>query len=539
MFLCFTNVKAQKKTLTESAGIEKPKIIIGLVVDQMRWDYLYRFYNRYSNGGFKRLLQKGFNFNNTLIPYAPAVTAVGHASIYTGSVGAINGMVGNSWMERADGSYMYCVQDKLVTGVGADGLSAKMSPRNLLSTTIGDELRLATNFKSRVFGISLKDRGGIIPAGRSGNAAYWFDDNSGSWITSSWYMPQLPSWVNTFNSSRKIDSFMLRDWDLLYERSSYVQSVADNNTFEKSMIYDTSRSFPHTYKKMIGKNYADFRYSPYGNTYTLDFSTRLIEMEKLGTGTQTDMLCISLSSTDYIGHIFGPNSMEVEDTYLRLDKDLQQFLIFLDKKFGAGNYLFFLSADHGAPPVPDFMKENKMSAGHLNGYYGLMDSLNKLTLEKFGVRKIVKRVLEYQVYLDNKIIDSSKLNIREIKNVIVKYLKDHRDVVNAFDYENFHNVIMPVEIKEMFAKGYFYNRSGDIQFQLKPNYTDVTSKGTEHGTVYKYDTHIPLIWYGWKIKPGKTSREVYMTDIAPTIAAMLNIQMPNGSIGKVLPEIVN
>lgn len=541
LFLLYTlPVQAQQTNngVHINNGIERPKIVIGLVVDQMRWDYLYRYYDRYSEGGFKKLLQRGFSFENAFIPYTPSVTAAGHTCIFTGSVPALHGIVGNDWVERIDGTIMYCTRDYGVTGVGSNNIQGQMSPKNMLTTTIGDELRLASNFKSRVYGIALKDRGGIVAAGRSANAAYWFDDSTGNWISSTWYMQQLPLWVSAMNSSRVIDTIMKQDWNLLYNRSIYDQSTLDDKVFEKTLQYETNRTFPHSYKNMIGKSYFDFRVSPYSNTYTLDFASKLIYNEKLGSTGQTDMLCISLSSTDYIGHRFGPNSMEIEDTYLRLDKDIANFLSYLDKTFGKYGYLFFLSADHGAPQVPDFMKENKMNGGHLNGFYGIRDSLNKVGLQKFGAGNIVKRVYEYQVYLDNDVIAKHKLNSHDIKKEFIQYLEKQPEVLSVFDYDDFSNVVLPAKIKEMLAKGYYHNRSGDMQLILKANHTDVNSMGTEHGTIYNYDTHIPLVWYGWKIPQGKTNREVYMTDIAPTISAMLHIQMPNGSVGTVLPEIV-
>lgn len=503
----------------------------------MRWDYLYRYYDTYGNGGFKRLLQ-GYSFDNTSIPYTPAVTAAGHTCIYTGAVPAIHGIVGNDWVERTDGSYMYCTQDKSVQTVGSNSPLGQMSPKNLLATTIGDELRLATNFKSRVYGIALKDRGGILAAGRSANAAYWFDDSTGNWITSTWYMKELPAWVSNYNGAGKTDSMMRNDWNLLYDPSVYDQSTADEMPFEKTLLYETRRTFPHSYKHMIGKGYYDFRVSPFGNTMTFDFASQLIENEKLGATGQADMLCISLSATDYISHRFGPNSLETQDTYLRLDKDIAHFLDYLDKKVGKNNYLLFLSADHGAPNVPAFMQEHKMTGGHLNAYYGLRDSLNKLAFEKFGVNNAVNRIFEYQVYLDMKQIGAAKIDVGSLKKAFENYLNARPEVLIAFDYENFDQLILPARFKEMLARGYHYKRSGDMQFILKPQYTDVGSQGTEHGTIYNYDTHIPMVWYGWKIAHGTTSRETYMTDIAPTIAAMLHIQTPNGSVGNVLPEIV-
>ena len=408
----------------------------------------------------------------------------------------------------------------------------------MLTTTIGDELRMATNFKSRVFGIALKDRGAILPAGHSANAAYWFDDSTGRWISSSYYMNALPAWVNKFNDEHKPDVLLKSNWDLLYLPSTYEQSTTDNKLYEKTFYHESTRVFPHVYTPMNSHNYFRIRQSPYGNTFTTDFAIRLIENEKLGTSGQTDMLCVSYSSTDYIGHRNGPNSLEVEDTYLRLDKDIGLLLDYLEKAIGANNFLVFLSADHGAPQVPDFMKENKLPGGSLNSW-GITPELNNMCAQKYKVNvNLVQVIYEYQVYLDTKKIDSLQLDIADIKKTIITYLEEKPEVVNAFAYTDFDKVVLPSQVKEKFAKGYFPKRSGDIQFILKPQYTDVQSTGTEHGTWYNYDTHIPLLWYGWKIKPGKTNRETYMTDVAPTIAAVLQVQMPNGSVGKVLEEVV-
>lgn len=536
LFLSFTGVSQPKATSDLHIGIERPRLIVGIVVDQMRWDYLYRYYDMYGTGGFKRILKGGYSFENTFIPYAPSVTGAGHATIYTGAVPAVHGIVGNNWVERNTGNEQYCTTDKSVQGVGATGYAAEMSPLNLFSTTIGDELRLSTNFRSRVFGIALKDRGSILPAGRSGNAAYWFEDATGNWITSTWYMPALPLWVDQFNKKRMVDSLMSADWNLLYNSSKYVQSAQDKNEYEKTLRgRDT---FPYSYKSMTGKNYYDLRVSPGGNTLTLAFAKEMIRKENLGKQF-TDMLCISLSSTDYVGHYFGVSSMEVQDTYLRLDKELADFLNYLDNSVGKGQYLLFLSADHAAPYSPSFMNEHKLSAGFMNGYNVLRDSLNAIGMRKFGVNNLVNKTLEYQVYLNHTAVEASGTDPRVIKKAFTDYLNERPEVAIAFDYADFSSVILPEHLRKMLTNGYYYKRSSDIQFILKPAYNDIGMKGADHGTMYNDDIHIPLLWYGWNIKPGRTNRETYMTDIAPTIAALLRIQMPNGTSGKVLTEITN
>ena len=518
-------------------GVRLPKLVVGIVVDQMRWDYLYRFYSRYTDGGFKRLLKNGFSFENTTIPYTPTVTAAGHTCLYTGSVPAVHGVAGNEWIERNTGEYMYCSQDIAVQTVGSFSALGKMSPRNMLTTTVGDELRLATNFKSRVYGIALKDRGGIFPAGHTANAAYWFDDSTGNWITSTYYMNALPQWVQNFNAEKRPEAFLSKPWNLLYDRLIYDQSVADDLPFERTFPAQMSKGFPHVFTTNGGKNFTALRSTPFGNTFTLDFSKKLIENEKLGMSAQTDMLCISLSSTDYIGHRFGPQSAEVEDTYLRLDKELADFFTMLDKKIGNGEFLVFLSADHGAPQSPDYLKSNKVPAGSIKGF-SLFTEINNALYAKFNVRNLLRRYIEYQFYFDAGKIDSAGLNRAEVGDYVVNILLKRPEILTAFDYRNFDKAILPDLLKQRLSNGYFYQRSGDIQVIPKPQYTDGLTTGTDHGVWYTYDAHIPLLWYGWNIKAGKTNRETYMTDVAATLAAMLHIQMPSGSVGKVLTEII-
>ena len=518
----------------------KPKLVVGLVIDQMRWDYLYRYSKLYGTGGFKRLLKDGFTAENTFIPYIPTVTGAGHTSIYTGSVPAINGIVANDWVDRETGILMYCAKDTTVLPVGSSSLKeGQMSPRNMLTNTIGDELKLATNFRSKVIGIALKDRGGILPAGHSANAAYWFDDKTGQWITSTYYTTALPSWVTQYNDRKVPDSLMKNDWELLYDKSKYIQSTDDDKWYEKLLESDKSRVFPHKYQSVIGSSdYNAFRASPFGNTYTLDFARAVINNEKMGGGAETDMLCISMSSSDYIGHRFGPNSLETEDVYLRLDKDIAAFLSYLDNKLGKNNYLVFLSADHGAPQVGELLKEKKyFTAGSLNSAT-VLKNINELCKQKFGIDNAVKKIYDYELYLNHAVIDAAGISKKEIKKVIVEYLKTIPEVWNAFDMDDLYQTTLPAVIRERLSNSYYFRRSGDVQYFYKPQYTDFTKEGIEHGAWYPYDAHIPCVFYGWGVKAGKTNRETYMTDIAPTIAAMLRIQMPNGCVGKPITELI-
>ncbi|RYY18950.1 MAG: alkaline phosphatase family protein, partial [Chitinophagaceae bacterium] len=327
-----------------SQTIQRPKLVVGIVVDQMRWDYLYRYYDRYSAGGFKRMLTQGFSCENAFIPYTPTYTAAGHTCVYTGSIPAINGIIGNSWYRRDLKRAWYCAEDSTVISVGSTSSAGKMSPRNMWTTTITDELRLATNFNSKSIGIALKDRGAILPAGHSANAAYWFDNSSGGWITSTYYMNELPDWVKKINDKKLPDQYLQKNWNTIYPINTYKQSTEDNKSYE-AILPGEDNTFPHETASITTNKYETFRNTPYGNTFTFDLAKAAIDGEQLGQRGATDFLALSFSSTDYVGHAFGPNSIEVEDTYLRLDQELAAFYALLDAKLGKGQYLVFLTAD--------------------------------------------------------------------------------------------------------------------------------------------------------------------------------------------------
>lgn len=525
---------AQKPT---PAGIPRPKLVVGLVVDQMRWDFLYRYYDRYdANGGFKRLINQGFSCENTMIPYTPTITACGHASVYTGSVPAVNGIVANNWWDRDIDRNIYCVEDKSVKTVGSNTAAGEMSPKNMLPTTITDELRLSNNFQSKVIGIAIKDRGAILPAGHTANGAYWYDGKTGNWITSTYYRPELPEWVSAFNAKKMPDQFFAQGWSTLYPIGTYRLSTTDNKAYESKPFGADVLGFPYDLKKSIGKNYGTISSTPFGNTMTLEMAKAALVAEKLGKNTVTDFLAVSLSSPDYIGHAFGPNSIETEDGYLRLDKDFGAFLNFLDQEVGKGQYLLFLTADHGVAHVPGFLNENKVPGGHFDDS-GWMKRMNASFKSKYGTDKLIQNTMNYQVHLDHRLIDSLKLDQDAIEKEIISSLKLDEAVNRVFKLEELSTTTLNETIKTRVTNGYFPSRSGDIQVVLKPGYIDGGKTGTTHGLWNPYDSHIPLVFLGWNVKPGKTNRETYMYDIAPTVAAMLRIQMPSACLGKPVTEI--
>jgi predicted AlkP superfamily pyrophosphatase or phosphodiesterase len=525
------------KAAQAQTSVPRPALVVGIVVDQMRWDYLYRFQDRYTEGGFKRLMKEGYNCENTSIDYLPTFTAPGHTCIYTGSVPAFHGIVANDWIDNATGREWYCTEDTTVKSVGG-GKAGLMSPKNMIANTVTDELRLATNFKSRVFGISIKDRGAILPAGHSANAAFWYDGSNGHFISSSYYLPQLPIWLQQFNSRNLFDSLMQLNWNTLYPINTYTQSTADDNAYEGKFKGESKPVFPH-----LTAQYADkgsIRSTPYGNTITRMMAEACIAGEQLGQQSGiTDFLALSFSSTDYVGHLFGPNAIEIEDTYLRMDLEIQTLLQTLDNKVGKGKYLIFLTADHGGAHNATFLQDHKIPAKSLT-IQKVNKDLNKFLEAEYGDSSLVNSLMNYQVYLNEPVLARKKINRDQLKKSVQTWLKNSEGVTQVVDLESGASALVPTGLMHTIANGYYAKRSGCLQIILDPAwYSGYASTGTTHGSWNPYDAHIPLLWYGWGIKKGHTFRAIKMTDIAATIAALLRIQAPNANIGQPILEIVD
>jgi len=535
---CFAIAQQTGKASTQNPGLARPKLVVGIVVDQMRWDYLYRYYNRYGKDGFRRLLGEGFSCDNTLINYLPSFTAVGHTCVFTGSVPALSGISGNEWIEQLSGKLVYCTDDSTVSTVGADNASGKMSPRNLLVSTVTDELRMATNYQSKVVGVSLKDRASILPAGHAANAAFWLDDATGNFVTSTYYMQQLPAWADAYNKTRPVEQLIKNGWTTLYPIDTYKNSDADDQSYEGKYAGETSTTFPHHIDEAYKKSKGTFRPTPFGNTLTLDFARQAVEGYQLGSGPATDFLTINCASTDYVGHMFGPNSIEVEDTYLRLDQDLGKFFAYLDSKLGKGQYTVFLTADHGAAHAIGYMQKHEIPADFWDSR-PLVDSLNRILTARYGAEKLIRSGMNYQLNFDLGKIDALKLDLGEIKKICIAWLERQPGISYAVDVAKIGEAPVPEPLKSMIINGYNFKRSGAVQIVLAAGWFEGYGKtGTTHGTWNPYDTHIPLLFMGWGIKQGHTNAAVSMTDIAPTMAALLHIQMPNGAVGKPIREVV-
>ena len=538
--LALLSVDAQKNKNTQyNDGVERPKLVVGIVVDQMRWDFLYKYQAKYGNGGFKRLLNEGYSFNNVMIDYIPTVTALGHTSIYTGSVPSIHGIAGNDWTDKETGKNVYCTTDETVNAVGTEAKKiGQHSPRNLWSTTITDQLGIATNFRSKVVGVSLKDRASILPAGHNPTAAFWFDETTGNFITSDYYLKELPQWLNEFNKEENGKKLVSNGWKTLLPISEYFESTEDNVAWENLLGSAKTPTFPY---ENLAKDYdakkGVIRTTPFGNSLTLKMAEATIKGYKMGEDNITDFLAINIASTDYVGHAFGPNSIEIEDTYLRLDQDLEAFFQQLDKKVGKGNYLVFLSADHGAAHSEGYMQANKMATGFFGE--GLEKTLNDELEKKYAGSKLILGIDNYQVYLNQNVIKEKGLETDEVKKTILGLLNKDKRVLYAVDLEEVAEAPIPEPIKTRIINGYNWQRSGDIQIithdSMLPTYA---KKGTTHSVWNSYDAHIPLIFMGWKVKTGQSAKPYHMTDIAPTLAQMLKVENPSGNIGNPITEVL-
>lgn len=517
---------------------DRPRLIVGVVVDQMRWDYLYKFQDRYVEGGFKRMLREGFSCENTQIDYAPTVTAIGHSTAFTGSVPSITGIIGNGWYDRRIRRGINNVEDTSVLTVGAPQDGPSRSPHNMLTTTVGDELKISNGFQSKVIGVAIKDRGAILPAGHLSNGSYWYDSGTGHFVTSTFYMDDLPEWVKNFNARKLPEQYLTQTWETLFPIETYTLSEADDRPYENKMIGKKSATFPYEFGK-ADTDPGDIRSVPFGNTITMEMAKAAIEGENLGSGEVTDMLTVSFSATDGLGHTVGPNAIEIEDMYLRLDREFAEFFEFLDERYGSDGYLFFITADHGVSQSPGFLKEYKLPTGVYGGE--IQESIDEAVQSKYGIEDVVEAQANAQIYLNWDHINAQNKDVDtdELIDFIIRDLLKHDGIVDAWPTRKLGTAPWPDAVKSRFINGYNAQRGGDIVIIMKPGWKGGSPTGATHGLWYPYDNHIPLVWMGWHINAGETNRLVRMTDIAPTISAMLDIQMPSGSIGDPILEITD
>lgn len=514
-----------------------PKLVVGIVVDQMRTDYIYRYWNRFGEGGFKRLVNEGFFCKNTHYNYVPTYTGPGHCSIYTGCAPSAHGIIANDWYSKELGKEIYCVSDEKAKPIGTTSKNGMMSPHNQLTTTLGDELKLFTNGKSKVFGVSLKDRSSVLPVGHAGNAAFWFDEETGNFVSSDWYVKELPIWLNNFNAKKLPKTYLEKGWNTLYPIESYTNSIADDNKYEKAPNKKEKPVFPYDYKTQIAANsWGILKASPWGNTITKDLALECLKNEQMGKHDVSDMLCISFSSTDYVGHSYGLRAVETEDVYLRLDKDLEELLKALDAEVGQENYVLFLTADHGAADVAAYLKDLKIPAGYIKE--NLLERAMKVFCMKQYGDSLIANMSNQQLFLNMPKLWSLKLNQDEVEKNLANKLVQIDGISEAYPSSVLKfGGYSGDSFKSLIANGYNHNRSGNVAFSYLPGWLDIPETGTTHGSEFTYDTHVPLIFFGAGIKKGESVKNYYITEIAPTISILLNNPFPNGCTSKPIEEV--
>ncbi len=534
--------KSQDNVLIENKNtdVEVPNLVVGIIIDQMRYDYLTRFNSKYGEGGFKRMMNEGFNCKNNHYNYVPTYTGPGHASVFTGTTPKYHGIISNNWYDKETKQVVYCAGDDSVKAVGTESKDEQMSPHRMKTTTFADENRLFTQMRGKSIGISIKDRGAILPVGHSANAAYWFrGKEEGNFVSSTYYMLELPKWVDDFNSSRVVKSY-LKEWNTLYDISTYTESGDDLNDFENGFNGKETATFPYNLDllKKYNSGFDILKVSPYGNSLVADFAIEAIKAEALGKDTITDVLTVSFSSTDYIGHNFGVNSKEIEDTYIRLDKDLERFFKFLDTEVGKGKYTVFLTADHGAIDVPSYLQNFKIPAGYVDN-----DERKKMfqTFLKntYGTEDIVENISNNQIFINKEKIKELGLNLQSVQTAMVNEQITYPNISKAYTATTMSTAQFNNGIEMLLQKGFNQKYSGDVLLVDDTAYVVYGKKGSTHGSGLTYDTHVPLIFFGKGIKHGQTFQKTEITDIAPTVSALLGISFPNATIGTPLEFVLD
>ena len=524
----------------------KPKLVVGIVVDQMRQEYLYRFESKFGEGGFKRLAGKGFMLTNAHYNYVPTYTGPGHASVYSGTTPSVHGIIGNDWWDKGLKKQVNCVEDDRQKPVGNPEGNGDVSPWRMLSSTITDELKISSQKRSKVIGISVKDRGAVLPAGHLADGAYWYDGKSGKFITSTYYKNTLPQWVETFNGLKLADSYLNHTWNTVLPISQYTESSQDESPYERKLQGKEKPVFPYNLKELRKTN-GDFDLlaaTPFGDDLLTEFAKSTIAGEQMGKDSDADFLAISYSCPDLIGHAMGPNSIEIQDAYIRLDKNIEDLLKTLDKEVGENNYVVFLTADHAVAEVPQYLKDNRIPAGNF-AVSSLEVNLNDFLQKYFPGKKIIEKISNDQIFLNQDLFagdpKSAGIDLLIATELITNYLQSVEGVAQVFSKAVLkQGAYNETGIKGMMVRGYNFKRSGDIAYQLEPSWiSGGGAQGTTHGSAYSYDTHVPILFYGKGIKQGASSSYHAITDIAPTLSVLLKIKFPSGCTGQPITEILD
>jgi predicted AlkP superfamily pyrophosphatase or phosphodiesterase len=521
---------------------DKPRLVIGIVVEEMKYDQLEKFRDRFGEDGIKRLINEGTYFKNSSFRYMLTESAPGHATISTGAEPAAHGIASDNWYVPLKNELIYCTKDIDVNPVGGSFESGLHSPVNLQASTFTDELKMSTNGKAKVFGVGMKESSAILTAGHAADAAYWFDNTTGTWMTSTYYINDLPAWVSDFNAMKIADTYLNGTWSLFRPPDDYNDCLPDSNVYEKG--YDGRNYFPYDLKKIRSKsdgsyknNYSLLRETPFANTLTTDFAIRLIQNEHLGKDDVTDFISICYTATDNIGRRFGPSSVEMGDAILRLDNDIKTLLKFVNDSIGKKNVLIYFTSSHGISEIPTVLEKHRIPAGYFKQYQALQ-LLRTYLNAVYGEGNWVKGYSDRQIFLNRTLIEDARLSLDDVQKKVARFLVQFTGVKAAYPFSAFEaNDYSNGNLKRI-INNFSPQRSGDVILVLNPGWVEVEGDDvTNTNSPYEYDSHVPLIWYGWSVNRSVVTREVNMTDIAATLSSLCKIPYPNACTGSPLYEL--
>jgi predicted AlkP superfamily pyrophosphatase or phosphodiesterase len=521
---------------------DKPRLVIGIVVEELKYDQLEKFRDRLGENGIKRLINEGTYFKNASYEYMLTQSAPGHATIATGAEPSFHGITSDDWYVPLKNELINCTKDINVNSVGGSFETGLHSPVNLLVSTFSDELEMSTNKKAKVFGVGLRESSAIFSAGHAANAAYWFDNITGTWMSSTYYIDSLPMWVNDFNAMKFSDSYLNSTWSLLRPAKDYADCLPDSNSYEAG--FNNINYFPYDLKKIRSKSifgskndYSLLRETPFGNSLTTNFAIRLIQNERLGKDDVTDYLSICYSATDYIGHRFGPSSVEMCDAIFRLDDEIKNLLTFLNDSIGKKNVLIYFTAAHGISEIPTVLEKNRIPSGYFMQNQALQ-LLRSYLNAVYGEGDWVKGYSERQVFLNRTLIEDARLSLDDVQKKVARFLVQFTGVEAAYPYSAFEaNDFGNGNLKRI-INNFSPQRSGDVIVTLNPGLVEKENDYvTNHNSPYEYDSHVPLIWYGWTVNRATVTRKVNMTDIAATLSTLCKVPYPNACTGEPMFEL--
>lgn len=521
---------------------DKPRLVVGIVVEQLRYDHIERFRDRFGENGIKRLINEGTYFKNASFEYMLTQSAPGHATISTGAEPSQHGIPSDNWYVPLRNELIYSTKDAEVKPVGGSFESGLHSPANLKASTFSDELKMATNRQAKVFGIGIKENAAILSAGHAADGVFWFDNGTGTWMSSTYFTDYLPAWVNDFNALNYAESYLSNSWELFRSGEIYSDCLPDTNSFEAG--FNSLNYFPYDLKKLRSRvitgaknDFSLLRETPFANSLTTSFAIRLIDKEKLGRDDVTDFLSICYSATDNIGHRFGPSSREMGDAILRLDDEIRYLLTYLNDSIGKRNILIYFTSSHGISEIPAVLERNRIPSGYFRQNQALQ-LLRSYMNAVYGEGDWVKGYSERQVFLNRTLIEDARLSLEEVQKKVARFLVQFSGVAAAYPYSVFEaNDFGNGNLKRI-MNNFNPQRSGDVIITLNPGWVEKEGDYvTNHNSPYECDSHVPLIWYGWTVNRAVVSRKVNMTDIAATLSSLCKVPFPNACTGEPMIEL--